>query len=251
MSSGRHAEIDGDISSVSADGRGTVLTLEAAMSVRSGDLIGEGPVWDGEGDRFLWSDNALGLIHEARRSAHGEWLETNCWKIGRPLAAAVPRMGGGLAIASGDEILLMDDVGKITPFARLDVISSQVHLNDAKCDPQGRLWAGTRDLDFSRVGQLITPGRAALYKIDPDGSVTTMVEGISLSNGMDWSPDGQTMYYIDTYMRRVDAFDFDQTSGSITNRRTVVSIPTGLGLPDGMTVDAEGCLWLRWPVPAK
>ena len=244
MSSGFHAGPNGDVVAASTVGRDSVLTLDASVSIGSSDLIGEGPVWDAGDNRFLWSDNALGFIHEARCNDHGEWHETNCWRLGRPLAAAVPRVGGGLAIASDDEILMMDQAGEISPFARLDVDPSQVHLNDAKCDPQGRLWAGTRDTDFSKVGQPITPGRGALYRIDPDGRVKTMVEGVSLSNGMDWSPDGLTMYYIDTYTRRVDAFDFDQTSGLIANRLTVVSIPSGLGLPAGMTVDAEGCLWV-------
>jgi sugar lactone lactonase YvrE len=138
----------------------------------------------------------------------------------------------------------MDEAGAIGPFACIDADPDRVTLNDAKCDPRGRLWAGTRDKDFSAPGRPIAPGRCGLYRIDPDGAVTRVVGGVTLSNGMDWSPDGSTFYYIDTYTRAVDAFDFDMDRGTVRNRRTVVRIRSGEGLPDGMTVDSEGTLWV-------
>jgi sugar lactone lactonase YvrE len=112
-----------------------------------------------------------------------------------------------------------------------------VRFNDAKCDAQGRLWVGTMAHDF-------TPDLCALYRIDPDGTVATMLKGVGLSNGLDWSPDGRTFYYIDSVTASVDAFDFDSARGAISRRRHVVTIPASEGGLDGMAVDREGCLWL-------
>jgi sugar lactone lactonase YvrE len=125
----------------------------------------------------------------------------------------------------------------MTPFAHLDADPKAVTFNDAKCDPQGRLWAGTYAHDFRAAG-------GALYRIDPDGTITTMLEGVGQSNGLAWSPDGATFYYIDSFAHTIDAFDFDATLGVIGRRRTIVKIPLGEGAPDGMTVDCDGCLWV-------
>ena len=220
-------------------------TIDAVLAVATQDIIGEGPIWDCSNDRLLWSDNAIGLVHEAKANASGTgWAETRTWDLERPIAAAIPRASEGLVIASGTEILFVDDRGAHTTFASVSADPAEVHLNDAKCDSRGRLWAGTRQNDISTAGREIRPGRAALYRIDPDGTVCTVLEGVTLSNGLDWSPDGRTMYYIDTFTRRVDAFDYDEEAGTVSGRRTVVEIARGEGLPDGMTVDEEGCLWI-------
>ena len=89
-----------------------------------------------------------------------------------------------------------------------------------------------------------TPGAGSLYRLDPDLSVTTMLKGVTISNGLGWSPDGLTMYYIDTPTRGVDAFAFDPPTGEIADRRRIIDIPPDNGLPDGMTVDSEGGLWV-------
>jgi sugar lactone lactonase YvrE len=125
----------------------------------------------------------------------------------------------------------------MTLCARIDADPDVVHLGDGKCDPQGRLWLGTQPNDF-------TPGHCAFYRADPDGTVTTLLEGVGLSNGLDWSPDGATLYYIDSFTRSVDAFDFDARRGTIGGRRSIVKIGIGKGGFDGMTVDREGCLWV-------
>lgn len=112
-----------------------------------------------------------------------------------------------------------------------------LRMNDAKCDPAGRLWGGNMTVERR-------PGACALYRLDPDGTVTTALGGVTLSNGLGWSPDGRTMYYIDTPLRTVDAFDFDLDTAALTRRRVLVQFEEGVGNPDGMTVDAEGCLWV-------
>jgi sugar lactone lactonase YvrE len=114
-------------------------------------------------------------------------------------------------------------------------------MNDGELDPQGRFWAGT-------MGWHAEPAQGALYRLDPGGTVTRMLDGVTISNGLAWSPDGTTMYYADTPTLRVDQFDFDPASGAIADRREFVTIRTGGGSPDGLTVDSEGAVWVAtWP----
>jgi sugar lactone lactonase YvrE len=207
----------------------------AELAIACADAIGEAPVWDAAGDRLLWVDHALGVIHEAK--ARGAlWRETRRWSLQRHLAAALPRAHGGLLVAGGLQVFTLDEVGNPTPFAAIDADPSQMRTNEAKCDAQGRLWVGTLSLKFR-------PG-AALYRIEPDGVVTAVLQNVALANGFDWSPDGSKFYFIDTLTASIDVFDFDAAAGTITNRRSIVKIEWGAGGANGMTVDREGCLWV-------
>jgi sugar lactone lactonase YvrE len=214
-----------------------IMQMTANLAIDAKDQIGEGPAWDAAGRRFVWSDNATGIIHEAKADGVGGWRETQQWNLDRPVGAAVPRANGGFVVAGGVDIFFLHEDGSTEAFARLDADPDRVLINDAKCDPQGRLWAGTRSRDF-------TPGEAALFRIDPNGAVVTVLEDVSLSNGLDWSPDGSVFYYIDTVPRTLDAFNFDAATGTISNRRNVITVEFGHGMPDGMAVDREGCLWV-------
>ena len=108
-------------------------------------------------------------------------------------------------------------------------------FNDGKCDPAGRFWAGTMETPTQK---------GALFRLDRDLSVRRMLGGVGCSNGIAWSFDNKTMYYIDTNTSKIDAFQYDITTGEISNRRTAVAIPESLGSPDGMTMDAKGNLWV-------
>ena len=110
-------------------------------------------------------------------------------------------------------------------------------FNDGKCDPAGRLWAGTMAIDESH-------GAGALYCLHPDLTVHRMVPNVSVSNGLAWSLDQKTMYFVDSPTRRIVGFDYELESGSIDNARTIFDVPEGAGFPDGMTIDAEGHLWV-------
>jgi sugar lactone lactonase YvrE len=224
-----------------------VKEFKATLAIDSGDIIGEAPMWDAVRERILWSDNKPGVIYEARADEDGRWHKLNEWKLGRRIGAGIRRSRGGFIVVSGTEFLLLDHEGKTMTVARLDADPSHFHLNDAKCDAQGRLWTGTLDSDVNIPGRAVTAGRGALYKLDPDGTLTTMIPGVTVSNGIDWSPDGAIFYFIDSYTRQVDAFDFDAGSGTITNRRPLVVFAQGDGAPDGMTVDREGGLWVALP----
>ena len=110
-------------------------------------------------------------------------------------------------------------------------------MNDGYCDPRGRFWAGTMSMAHS-------PEAGALYRLDSDLRATRMLEHVTTSNGIDWSPDARRMYYVDTATRRIDVFDFDVETGTIANRRPFVEVPIRAGKPDGLIVDAEGGVWL-------
>jgi len=217
-----------------------IRQLKAELAMDQCDQLGEGPVWDGQGRRLLWGDHAAHIIREAKSDGAAGWRETRRWELHRPLAAAIPRLKGGLVLAAGMDILTFDENAAsveegIKPFAHIDVDSHLLRINDAKCDAKGRLWAGTLSSDFK-------PGAAALYRIDPDGTAAPMIDGMTLANGLDWSPDSATFYFVESFTREVLAFDFDLEAGSISNRRTFVTFTNGV--PNGMTVDRSGNLWI-------
>jgi sugar lactone lactonase YvrE len=145
---------------------------------------------------------------------------------------------GGVVLAVAGGFARLDwDSGTVKMLATVEADRPQNRMNDGACDPAGRFWAGTMALDER-------PHAGALYRLDPDGTVHTMLTEVSISNGIDWTPDGRGMYYVDSPTRRIDVFDFDARSGAIANRRTFVELPAEAGFPDGLTVDAEGFVWL-------
>jgi sugar lactone lactonase YvrE len=136
----------------------------------------------------------------------------------------------GFAVMNAD----LDDLRWV---ARVEENVPTNRMNDGKCDAAGRFWAGTMAFAY-------TPGVASLYRLDPDYRVTRVLTDVTLSNGLDWTADNQRMYYIDSRTNRVDTFDFDLERGQLGERRTLIDVPREVGLPDGMTVDAEGYLWV-------
>ena len=196
-------------------------------------LVGESPVWDEHRGVLLWVDIPGCRLHtydpHAGRAASGP--------LDGVVGAIVLRPDGRAVAAVQDGFAELDlDTGRLTMIAPVEQ-GAPTRMNDGKCDATGRLWAGTMAHD-------LTPGGAGLYRLDPDGTVSTMLDDVTLSNGLDWSADGTTMYYIDTLAHGVDAFDFDLHTGTLSNRRRLIDVPADDGLPDGMTVDAEGFLWV-------
>jgi sugar lactone lactonase YvrE len=197
--------------------------------------LGEGPAWDETAQRLIFVDILGECVH--RFDPATDEFETVL--VGRPVGAAVPRAGGGIALAAGLGFLGAEfGNGELVPLA--DVPEERVagaRMNDGKCDPQGRFWAGTQsDEPERRAG--------VLYRLEADGTVTPIIEGVGISNGLDWSCEGETFYYIDTASCHIDAFDFDAAAGTLDARRTLVTVPRSVGLADGMTVDSEGGLWV-------
>ena len=193
-------------------------------------VLAEGPVWH---DRQLWwVDIELGEIHalDPATRAHRPW------KLPHRIGFAVPTVRGDFLLGSDQGIARFSAVdGSLNFVAHPESEITGNRFNDAKCDPSGRLWAGTMAVNEA-------PGQGSLYRIDPDLRITRALPHISISNGLAWSLDGRTLYYIDSPTRRVDAFDFDAATGHIAHRRTVIEISDGF--PDGMSIDHQGNLWI-------
>ena len=207
-------------------------TLRVACELQA--VIGEGPIWDAASSTLLVVESMCGRIYRYR-PADGRL--TSC-EAGQPLGVAIPRRGGGLVASGRDGLLAVDEQsGQVTVLVPLELGNPDTRMNDAKCDSCGRLWGGTFSTTFAgKVG--------VLYRIDPDLRVTAAVDGVYISNGIAWSPDESRMYYVDTARRGIDMFDYDIATGNVANRRRFVDIERAHGLPDGITVDAEGCLWV-------
>jgi sugar lactone lactonase YvrE len=202
----------------------------------AGADLGEGPSWDAKAHTLIWVDITEALVHRFDpRTGRDESHD-----VGRPVGAAVQTTSGRLAIAGSDGFSLVDETtGAVELIAEIESDVAETVMNDGKCDAAGRFWAGTKDDAGERP-------LASLYRLDQDRTCTKVLSGVTISNGIGWSLDQRTMYYIDSPTRAIDAFDFDLESGSLSNRRRLVEFPRTWGLPDGMTVDEEGMLWVAF-----
>jgi sugar lactone lactonase YvrE len=206
--------------------------VDLALDIRT--ELGEGPLWDDRRQRLLFVDIEPGHVHEFDPVSGAHRLVQFPWKIG---AVALYESGDWL-LAAADGFYRADPVsGETTLVAAVEAERPGNRMNDGYVDARGRFWAGT--MGMHRVREAGT-----LYRLDPDGSVYPMVTPVSTSNGIDWSLDNRIAYYIDTPTGRVDQFDFDLSTGTLTNRRPLVEIPADAGKPDGLIVDAEGYVWV-------
>jgi sugar lactone lactonase YvrE len=196
--------------------------------------LGEGAIWDSASATLYWVDITAGHVH----SYHPETGARRTYTVGQMVGTVVPRAAGGLLLAVEQGLAGLDlATGVMTPLWQHTPSQPGIRFNDGKCDPIGRFWAGTMALDAR-------PGAGSLYRFDPDGSVHTMVRDVTVSNGLTWSLDNRTFYYIDTPTQAVAAFEYNRDTGAIANRREVIQIDPATGAPDGMTIDTEGMLWI-------
>jgi sugar lactone lactonase YvrE len=212
---------------VTRSGRADLLVADA------GDLC-EGPCWDERTGTLVWVDILAGAVHvvDPRTAEH------STHPLQMPVGAVAPRRRGGWVAAVERGFLFLDDAWQ--PTGAVIAAPGQppgTRFNDGACDPRGDFWAGTLAYDG-------TPRVAALYRLEADGCVREVLSGVTNSNGIAWSPDGATMYYVDTGLGTVDSFDVNPVTGTVSGRATLIRITEGDGLPDGLTVDAEGHLWL-------
>jgi sugar lactone lactonase YvrE len=203
------------------------------VAVPAAAVLGEGPVWDATERRLVWVDIEGRLLHRYDPVSGADQPTGTPGRVG----FAAPRRGGGLVIAMEHTFALTagsdDDpvvIATVEP-------SAPTRMNDGNCDSRGRLYAGTMALDERSPA-------GALYRLDPDGAVEQILGDVTVSNGIDWSLDGETMFYVDSAAQSVDAFDFDIAAGRVSNRRPVVRFSPEEGAPDGLTIDAEGFLWV-------
>jgi len=208
-------------------------TLTVDVLARIGGTLLEGPAWDARNARLLLVD-----IRGRRRHAldwAGGMVTTH--RAEETTSAWIPRATGGTVVACRRGLRLADEDGEGALALEIEADRPEHRTNDAKCDPGGRLWVGT----MTDAGDV---PHGALYRVGADLSLVRALEGTTISNGMGWSPDDRRMYFADSPTRRIDVFAFDRATGSASERRTFVDVAAFRGIPDGLTVDAEGCLWV-------
>ena len=200
-------------------------------------LLSEGPRWHEERQELLWVDILGKQVHRGTLDAEGALQKLSTITLDRDVGAVAPAEDGGYVVAAGQGYLQITPDGTVRELAQPAAAHPEVRMNDGACDPQGRFWAGTVAYDE-------TPGAASLYRLELDGSTTTMLTGLTISNGIGWSPDGGTMYLNDSGSGDVFAFDFDGPTGAISDQRTLVRLETPGIVPDGLTVDEDGGIWV-------
>jgi len=208
--------------------------------VNLGGVIGEGICWDEKDKMLYWID----LLDNKIFAYNGENSTVKIIDVNQNTGCIRLREQGGLIAGLQHGIFFVDvESGKLTPVVDPEKDKPGNRFNDGACDCMGRFWAGTMSKALDSGAGDLTP-KGALYCMDSDCSFTKKVDKVMISNGIGYSPDNSTMYYIDSPTREVTAFDFDKETGDISNRRCVVKVPEEVGLPDGMVVDADGMLWV-------
>ena len=210
------------------------IGLQTDVVVEHKCFLGEGPVWDAKRKVICWLDILNGEIHEYA-------TEQKMHKV-----IPVHQMIGSLAVCTNGNFIAALQNG----FAFIDKISGEIKMiadpesylsnnrfNEGKCDPAGRFWAGTMSLSEE-------PNAGSVYVVEKDLSITKRIESVTISNGLAWSINHKTFYFIDTPTFEVAAYDYNKYSGHISNKRTIIKIASEDGYPDGMTIDNEGMLWI-------
>ncbi|WP_207493479.1 SMP-30/gluconolactonase/LRE family protein [Aridibaculum aurantiacum] len=209
------------------------MNYQVEVEYNAGAVLGEGALWHLSEKKVYWVDIEKCLLHIYDPATK----ENKSFSTNSKIGTVVPVTGGGALVALQKGLHFMDTTTGELKFFNDPIQDGNIRFNDGKCDPAGRFWVGTMHLETK-------PGVAKLYMLDHDLSVHSKLEGLSISNGITWSSDGRKMFFIDTPTKEVVMFDYDITSGNISNKKVVVTIPGDSGLPDGMTIDAEDKLWV-------
>ncbi len=208
-------------------------TVQAELLFSCHNALGEGPLWHPAEGCLYWVDIDAGELYTSNPAMTG-FSSTH---FDTPLGAFCFRKSGGFILATGAGFLAWSHMqGEPSLLWNPLPPRSGVRLNDGKVDPAGRFWAGSIDTQLAQ---------GELYRLDPDSSQHIILGEIGISNGLGWSPDRSTMYYTDSLRYTIYAFDFDLATGTIQNRRPFVQLPKNTAeiVPDGLCVDAEGCVW--------
>lgn len=198
------------------------------------NTLGEGPLWHPLEQALYWLDIYPGRLHrfDPRTQEH------SVDDLGVVTGSMGLRERGGFVLATRQGFAFWQPADQQMEFlTNPDAHISAARFNDGKTDPQGRFWAG----------KMSEAAENSLFRLDPDGSVSRMETGVTISNGLGWSPDLHTFYFTDSPALVIYAYDYDPASGALANRRELIHVPEGEGVPDGLAVDAEGCIWsARW-----
>jgi sugar lactone lactonase YvrE len=197
--------------------------------------LGEGPVWDAGAEVLWWVDSEAGAVFHGRLD--GDRITVAGRRdFGEKVGSVAPSADGGLLVAGERQVHVVDPAGRLVDSIRVLDDAVQSRLNDSACDPRGRFLVGSVRLD-TRSGQ------ERLVSIDSDRVVRVVADGITVSNGIGFSPDGATMYYVDSRPGEVLAYDYDLATGSASGRRVVFE---STGTPDGLAVDVDGNIWVAF-----
>ena len=202
--------------------------LEIVVEHKS--VLGEGPIWDDDSSQLIWLDIEAKEIHQYQEKTHV--FKTT--KFTKKVTALVLNTNGGLVAAVQDGFAAIDlENGVLKMIATINEKGNR--FNDGKCDPNGSFWAGTTSYQ-----EII--GSANVYELNASGNTKRILDNVTISNGMAWSLDQQIFYYIDTPTREVVSYNYHKNTGAIDGKKTVCKI--NHGYPDGMTIDADGMLWI-------
>lgn len=207
--------------------------IEHVLAVQN--EAGESPHWDIAQQVLYWADIVDPHLYRYH-PASGELQRVRC---SVPVTGLGLRASGGLVVASKTGLYLFNRAMQRHRFlGDPEAGRPNVRFNDGLVDPRGRYWAGTLNETDTEVPD------GVLYRLDPDGRLSTMDAGLRWPNGIGWSPDARTMYLVDSAARVIYAYDFDPGRGSISRRRVFAEVPKEAGMPDGLTVDSEGFVWI-------
>lgn len=216
---------------------------EILKIIDTGAILGESPVWSVAEQALYWIDIKAPAIHRYTPTTGAD----EAWPVEQEIGSIVLRRGGSLAAALRDGFALIDpDLATLDWLTDPEADRPMSRFNDGKCDRQGRFWAGTmHDPPGPPAGYFEREPVGALYRLDSDLTCRRMADGIKVSNGLAWSPDGRVMYFTDSPTRTIWAYAYDPATGAPGERRVFARIPEepGRGTADGATVDAEGYLW--------
>lgn len=207
-------------------------TVELEYQIKS--QLGEGAVWNYKTNELYWVD----IEGKTFYRYNPQTKQNQGYALPSRVGTVVPYTATLAVVALEDGIYTIDlDTNALTRISDVEATMTQNRFNDGKCDPAGNLWVGSMHLEQ-------TAPEANLYKVSPKGEATKMLDNVTISNGIVWSQDASTMYYIDTPTGHIRAFDYDINTATISNERVAVTVPESLGYPDGMAIDSNDMLWV-------
>jgi sugar lactone lactonase YvrE len=213
-----------------------ISSRDVTVAFDIGAELGEGALWDWRHDLLVSVDIPAGRV----LVSHPGGESTRSFDVGQPVGAAMMRGEHDLLLAVRDGFATLDlETGVVEPLVAVEADKPANRMNDAACDARGRCFAGTMATDD-------TPAAGTLYRLDEDLSVHAVLDGLTISNGLGWSPAGDVMYHIDSKAGGIDAHDFDAHSGALSGGRRLAGTDPSWGLPDGLAVDAQGGIWVAF-----
>ena len=208
--------------------------MKATLAYQSSNVLGEGPIWHAERQSFFWVDIEAKLLYQM------QWPEkhVHSWPMPQRIGMIAQEDENNFIVALQDGLARFDiETSELEWLVDIEKDITTNRPNDGKCDAVGRLWLGTMDINCNK-------DTGALYCIDKEFSVAEKLSRLTISNGMAWSLDNKTFYFIDSNTYKIDAYSFDLETASIEFIKTAIEVPKKSGMPDGMTIDKEGMLWV-------